>query len=204
MANTVYGYIRVSDKVINESEQLLALQEYGIDDSHIYADNLAGGSCYPLAYQELIKSICPGDSIVVKSIYQLGDNYNDIVCEWEKILKEHGTIVIVLDMVLPESVKALNGLFVSELVLDVLKYSAEATSRFRKDQQKKGISAARQRGVKLGPPSKKNKVEYEKVKEAYKNGEINITQAAAMLNVNRATFRRWMVEENMVKEENIE
>ena len=42
MANTIYGYVRVSTKDQNEARQMIAMQEFGIDEKHIFLDKQSG------------------------------------------------------------------------------------------------------------------------------------------------------------------
>ncbi len=200
MNNTIYGYVRESDKQSGEM-QTHAIQEYGVEDSCVYRDkqNDAG---FP-AYHLLLERIRPGDTVVLKSLDRLGDSYDDIIVKWEKITKEHDTAIVVLDMQLPETAKALNGQFVSELVLDVLKYAERNRRVLRRRRQSEGIRAAHERGVRFGTPSKQVPEEFQKIKAEYEQGRLTVTDAAARLNICRATFRRWMSEdraENVIME----
>ncbi|MCD7715597.1 MAG: recombinase family protein [Lachnospiraceae bacterium] len=188
--SNLYGYIRESEKQSGES-QCLAIREYGVEDFRIYKDRRDDFS----AYQRLLDTIRSGDTVVLKSLDRLGDSYDDIIVRWEKITKEHDTAIVVLDMQLPDTVKALNGQFVSELVLDVLKYAERNQKVLRRQRQSEGIRAAHERGVKFGSPSKQVPEEFQRAKADYERGELTVTGAAARLHISRATFRRWMSEE---------
>ncbi len=191
MNNTIYGYVRESDKQSGEM-QTHAIQEYGVEDSCVFRDkqNDAG---FP-AYHLLLERIRPGDTVVLKSLDRLGDSYDDILMKWEKITKEHDTAIVVLDMQLPDTAKALNGQFVSELVLDVLKYAERNQRVLRRRRQSEGIREAHERGVRFGSPSKQVPEEFQKIKAEYEQGKLTVTDAAAQLNICRATFRRWLKE----------
>lgn len=195
-ANKTYGYIKVSESMQNEDEQMAALLDYGVNSANIYKDNLMlqNQSGCP-AYQDMISRVCFGDVIVVKNIYQLGDNYENILQEWENLTEDKGTAIVVLDMPLPESTKVLDRLFVSEFMLDILRYFTTTTKETKKRRQTEGIHAAHSRGVKFGRPTKKCTAEYERVKEDYIRGRISCVNAAAQLNVNRGTFRNWIAED---------
>ncbi|MCD8347041.1 MAG: recombinase family protein [Lachnospiraceae bacterium] len=185
--NHIYGYVRESEN-LSEDTQLLAIQEYGVAESCIYKD----GQNESEAYRVLLDKIQPGDSVVLSGIECLGNCYEDVINEWERITKEHETAIVLLDMQLPDTAKALSGQFVSELVLDVLNYVEKNRREFRRQRQREGISAAHSRGVKFGRRSKMDIGEFKKVKDAYERGELTVTAAADRLAVSRGTFRRWM------------
>ncbi|MCD7956750.1 MAG: recombinase family protein [Lachnospiraceae bacterium] len=141
-----YGYVRESEN-LSENNQLLAIQEYGVDESCIYKDRRNESE----AYHVLLDKIQSGDSVILSSIDCLGNSYEDVINEWKTITKEHETAIILLDMQLPDTAKALNGQFVSELVLDVLNYVEKNRREFRRQRQMKGINAATVRGCEIRP-----------------------------------------------------
>ena len=61
-----YGYIRVSSKDQNEERQRIAMQEFGIAQTHIYLDKLSGKDFERPAYKQLIKKLKPNDTLVIK------------------------------------------------------------------------------------------------------------------------------------------
>ncbi|MCD8348971.1 MAG: recombinase family protein [Lachnospiraceae bacterium] len=187
--NHIYGYVRESEN-LSEDNQLLAIQEYGIDESCIYKDRRNESQ----AYHVLLDKIQSGDSVILASIDCLGNSYEDVIDRWENITKEHETAIVLLDMQLPDTAKALNGQFVSELVLDVLNYVEKSRREFRRQRQREGISAAQSRGVKFGRRTKMDVREFQKVKDAYERGELTVTAAADKLEISRGTFRRWIKE----------
>ena len=42
MQEMMYGYIRVSTKDQHEDRQMIAMQEFGVSEKHIYMDKLSG------------------------------------------------------------------------------------------------------------------------------------------------------------------
>jgi len=57
MANTTYGYVRVSTKDQNEARQMIAMQEFGIDEKHIFLDKQSGKDFNRPKYQKLIRKL---------------------------------------------------------------------------------------------------------------------------------------------------
>ncbi|MCD7867639.1 MAG: recombinase family protein [Clostridiales bacterium] len=192
MRNTIYGYVKISEIESDVDGQLAAIRDYGVEDSCIYIDRISlENPAFP-AYQTLLERIRPGDTIVLKSFDLPGDTWEDIISQWRRITTEHGTAIVVQDMTLPDTAKALNPQFVSELVLDILGYMAQNRRELRRQKQSEGITAAHRRGVKFGRPTKKDSAEFEKVKNSYKNGEISSEEAARRLNISRGTFYKWL------------
>ncbi|MCC8107287.1 MAG: recombinase family protein [Clostridiales bacterium] len=190
--SNVYGYVKDSDNQSVDT-QIQAMRDYGVENSCIYKDERNDFS----AWQLLLGKVRPGDTVVLKSLDQLGDSYEAIIGEWEKLTKEHDAAAVVLDMPLPDTAKALNGQFVSELVLDVLNYVEQNRKVLRRRKQKAAIRAAQEKGVKFGSPSKLIPEEFEKVKTEYERGDLTVTAAAKQLDISRATFRRWVKKEGM-------
>ena len=90
-----------------------------------------------------------GDVIIIKSIDRLGRNYEEILEQWRRITKEIGADIQVIDMPLLNTNsfhEDLTGLFISDLVLQILAYVAETERAFIKQRQAEGIAAAIQKG----------------------------------------------------------
>ena len=79
MANTTYGYVRVSTKDQNEARQMIAMLEFGIDKKHILMDKQSGKDFNRPQYRKLIRKLKKGDTLVIKSIDRLGRNYDEII-----------------------------------------------------------------------------------------------------------------------------
>ena len=89
----------------------------------------------------------------MKSIDRLGRNYEDIMDQWRVITKEMQVSVVVLDMPLLDTrqkERDLTGMFIADLVLQILSYVAQAEREFMKQRQAEGIAIARAKGVRFG------------------------------------------------------
>ena len=169
-----YGYIRVSAKDQNPERQLLAMQEQQIKKGNIYLDKMSGKNFARPQYLRMLKRVKKGDIIVVKSIDRLGRDYEEILKQWRKITKEIGADIQVIDMPLlntDASQGDLTGVFIADLVLQILAYVAETERTFIKQRQAEGIEAAKQRGVQFGCKKKEVPENFEKYfcKCQYKN-----------------------------------
>lgn len=188
-----YGYIRVSTKEQNPERQLLSLKEYGIEGKNIFLDKMSGSDFKRPQYQKLLRKLKKGDLLVIKSIDRLGRNYEEILKQWRKITKEIGADIQIVDMPLLNTDlmhENLTGIFISDLVLQILAYVAEAERAFICQRQAEGIAAAEARGVKFGRPKTKMPDEFEMYFEMWKNGEISTRQAAKKLQISHSTFHR--------------
>ena len=200
-----YGYIRVSAKDQNPERQLLAMQEQQITKDKIYLDKMSGQSFSRPQYVKLLKKLKKGDVIIVKSIDRLGRNYGEILEQWRKITKEIGADIQVIDMPLLNTNsfhEDLTGIFISDLVLQILAYVAETERAFIKQRQAEGIAAAKLKGVQFGCKRTELPDEFEKYYQLWSKGEISLRKAAETLQMNYTTFYRRCMERRKIIEEN--
>ena len=187
------GYCRVSTKDQNLDRQLEALKKEGIDNKDIYADRISGKNFARPQYKKMIKNIKEGDLVVIKSIDRLGRNYTEILEQWKVITKNKMANIKVIDMPLLNTTTVpgdLTGMFVADLVLQILAYVAETERTFIKQRQAEGIAMARMRGVKFG----RNRIEpprgFVKYYKLWKEGKVTIRCAAEELGMSNTTFSR--------------
>lgn len=194
MESIIYGYVRVSTKEQCEDRQLIALREFPVAEKHIFMDKLSGKDFNRPQYQKLIRRLKPHDILVVKSIDRLGRNYDEILDQWRVITKSRQADIVVLDMPLLDTRQTgrdLMGIFVADLVLQILSYVAQTERENIRQRQQEGIAAARLRGVQFGRPRKQVPTEFEYVRQQWEQGRITSRQAARQLGVAQDTFLRW-------------
>lgn len=193
-----YGYVRISAKDQNPERQLLAMQEQKIGVEDIYLDKMSGQDFSRPEYMRLLKTLKKGDVLVVKSIDRLGRNYSEILEQWRVITKEIGANIRVLDMPLlntDSSQSDLTGVFIADLVLQILAYVAETERVFIKQRQAEGIAAARQRGVKFGCQKTDIPDGFGQYFQMWESGEISLRKAAEALGMSYTTFYRRCLEQ---------
>lgn len=197
-----YGYIRVSTRDQNPERQFLAMQDRGIPPKCIYLDKMSGKDFQRTGYQKLMKKLKKGDLLVVKSIDRLGRNYGEILEQWQRITRKIGADIEVLDMPLLNTRTGhddLTGVFISDLVLQILAYVAETERSFIRSRQSEGIAAARARGVQFGRRKKEVPEEFRQYYQLWTQGELTVRQAAKKLGISSSTFyRRCMEQEKIV------
>ena len=187
----IYGYIRVSIREQNEDRQLIAMREMFIPEQNIFMDKLSGKDFNRPQYKKLVKKFKPDDLLYIKSIDQLGRNYEEIQNQWRILTKEKGIDIVVLDMPLLDTRrgKDLMGTFLSDIVLQVLSFVAENERTNIRQRQAEGIAAAKARGVRFGRPPRPLPENYHSAYQRWKAGAITGTAAAAECGMPLSTFR---------------
>lgn len=191
-----YGYIRVSTKEQNEDRQLVAMREFGVEDSRIVLDKQSGKNFERPGYRRLAKELKAGDTLVIKSIDRLGRNYDEILEQWRVLTKEKKVAVVVLDMPLLDTRQGrdLTGVLIADIALQLLSYVAQTEREYIRQRQAEGIAAAKAKGIHFGRRAKDRGENYESVMAAWRRGEISGRAAARALDVAHGTFQRWCKE----------
>ena len=189
-----YAYVRISTVQQNTDRQVIALQGFEIAEGNIYTDKQSGKDFDRPAYKRLIKKLKAGDCLVVKSIDRLGRNYNEILRQWQQITKEIRADIVVIDMPLLDTRRKdrdVTGIFIADLVLQILAYVAETEREAILNRSKEGIAAAKARGVKFGRPEKEPPGNFETVYEEWDGNQISLCEAARRTGVDAKTFKKW-------------
>lgn len=199
-----YGYIRISTKEQNPERQWAALEKYGIPGERIYLDRISGRDFLRPQYGKLMGELGEGDVLVIQSIDRLGRNYREILEQWRHITKEVGADIHVIDMPLLNTDilrGSLTGVFIADLVLQILAYVAETERSFIQQRQAEGIAVAKQRGVRFGRQREKVPEDFDMYFEKWTAGEISLRRAAAELKMSVSTFHRRCCEKMGEREE---
>ena len=196
---TVYGYCRVSSAEQNLDRQIEAMKAQNINERNILCDKASGKNFNRKSWNTLVgtASTAPllreGDLLVILSLDRLGRNYNEIREQWELITKTIGADIKVLDMPLLDTSSESSSLdkrFISDLVLQILSYTAEKERHNINERQRQGIEIAKSKGVKFGRPSKEYPDNWNEVCKSWKDDKITAVQAMESLNLKKATFYR--------------
>ena len=196
MAETVYGYARVSARDQNVDRQTAALCAFGIDEGHILIEKQSGKDFERPIYKRMLRRIKPGDTVVIKSIDRLGRNYREILEQWRVITKEKQAAIVVLDMPVLDTrnKRDLTGTLIADIVLQLLSYVAEVERAFIRQRQAEGIAAAKLRGVRFGAPPKVRNERFYECLEQWKKGTMSARAAAKTVGIHYKTFLRWAKE----------
>lgn len=141
----------------------------------------------------------PGDVIVIKSIDRLGRNYDEILEQWRVITKLKQVDICVLDFPLLDTKKKdndLTGIFIADLVLQILSYVAQTERELIHQRQAEGIALAQKRGVKFGRKRLDLPESFYTAKAEYETGSLSYRQAAKLCGMNASSFYRYCREKN--------
>ena len=194
MAN--YAYVRVSTKEQNIDRQLAALEPYNIPKKNIFCDHQSGKDFDRPAYQKMLKRLKSGDLLILKSIDRLGRNYKDILIEWQRITKEIGADIRVLDMDLLDTREkngSLTGTLIADMVLQIMAYFAQTERESIRQRQAEGIAAARAKGKHLGRMANPLPPDFDAVCTQCHGEELSTREAAATLGMSHSTFYRHFI-----------
>ena len=185
-----YGYIRVSSIDQNESRQLDAMSALAIPQWHIFMDKLSGKDFHRPAWAAMAAQLKPGDLLYIKSIDRLGRNYEEIQNQWRVLTKERGVDIVVLDMPILDTRNGrdLMGMFLADIVLQVLSFVAHNERETIRARQAEGIAAAKLRGVRFGRSTKKPPENFGEIVRQWERGKITFAQALAQTELKHTTF----------------
>jgi DNA invertase Pin-like site-specific DNA recombinase len=197
MNERLIGYCRVSSREQNEHRQVIAMQKFGVSESDILVEKVSGKDFNRPVYQEMVKSLKPGDTVVVDSLDRLGRDRDAVIDEWRRITKECGADIVVLDMfplldTRQRDSRDFTATFVADLVLQILSYLSEKERLLNRERQQAGIAAAKERGVKFGGQPKERPAILDELHEKWQRGEITSRDAGRLLGISHSTFLRWI------------
>lgn len=191
MKEKVYGYARVSTKEQHEDRQISALLKVGIEKEDIFIDKQSGKDFNRPKYKKLLRRLKKGDAVFISSIDRLGRNYAEIMDQWRIMTREKEVDVVVLDMPLLDTRQKgddLTGIFIADLVLQILSYVAQKERENIRARQAEGIAAAKARGVKFGRQKMAVPPNFRKVAIRWRRKEITLKEALEELKVGRTYF----------------
>lgn len=194
-----YGYARVSAKDQNPDRQYAAFEKLKVEKRNVFCDKISGKHFSRPAYRKMLMKLQKGDMVIIKSIDRLGRNYSEILEQWRILTKEIGVEIHVIDMPLLNTGSShadLTGLFISDLVLQILAYVAETERAFIKQRQAEGIAVAKAKGIRFGRCKNELPQEFGKYCELWKKGQISCRKAADILGMSHVTFYRRCRESN--------
>lgn len=190
-----YGYIRVSSSDQNTDRQRDALLGIGLKEDALFEDRQSGKDFDRPKYKRLLRRVKAGDCITILSLDRLGRNYTEILEQWRFITKEKMVNINVLDMPLLNTKNSKNGLlgvFISDLVLQILSYVAETERINIKKRQAEGIAAAKARGVKFGRRAKPLPDNHRELIASWKKGEITVSETANIMGHSKSWLYRYI------------
>lgn len=176
----IVGYARISDRSQNLRSQIDELKSYGCD--HIISEVVSGISTEK-KLNHLIKSLKKGDTLVVTRVDRLGRNTLQLL-QLINELQEKEVNLVVLNLGMDTRTP------IGQAVLTFLSAIAQMERDILKEKQRKGIEAAKRRGVHLGRPPKFTKEGLELAIEMYRSNKYTVAEIEAATQVSRASLYR--------------
>ena len=196
----IYGYVRVSSTDQNEDRQMIAMSDNNVPKDNVYIDKQSGKDFERPQYKKLVKKLKAGDLLYILSIDRLGRNYEDIQKQWRILTKDIGIDICVIDMPLLDTRngKDLMGIFIADLVLQILSFVAQSERENIKKRQAQGIAAAKAKGVKFGRPESPLPENFGKIIKNWDHGKISTADALKLCDMSASTFYRRRREYNIM------
>lgn len=194
-----YGYVRVSSRDQRIDRQMEAMLQAGLAEDVVFVDMASGKNFQRVAYQALVEQLREGDVIVVKSIDRLGRNYDEIIEQWQFLVKQLRVDIEVLDFPLLNTQNrsdSITGQLIADLVLQILSYVSQMEREQIHSRQAEGIRAARKRGVRFGRPSLSPSDNFHIVAQLYRDGCLSLRDGAMREGVSKSTFHNWIRSHN--------
>jgi len=175
----VYGYARVSTVQQKVDRQLDELKAYGVPTSHTFVDKFSGKTFNRPAYRKLMRIIRKGDVVVIKSIDRLGRNYEEIQEQFRLITQDIGCGLHIIDMPMLNTSGDPGDLlnkFMSDMILQVLSFTAQNERETTLSRQREGLEAAkRRRKVRIGRAKKKMSFDFWEIFLMWKTKEYRVS-----------------------------
>jgi DNA invertase Pin-like site-specific DNA recombinase len=196
MNNKTYAYVRVSTQEQNLDRQIEAIKSYvkenniELSDRDIIADKASGKDFKRTGYESLTNTLLrSGDTLIIKELDRLGRNYEQMKDEWNQLVKKGINIIIIDTPMLSTANKTdLDRTLISNIVFELLAYTAQKEKEMRHKRQREGIDIKKAQGVHLGRPKATYPDRWDEVYKKWKDEEITAKEAMETLNIKRTTF----------------
>ena len=186
----IYGYLR---RIVGlDCQQIQAqLNLYHVEKAHIFYDEEA--KTQPELHR-LITLLKPNDCIVIRSLYDLSDDCEEMSRLWGLLCKEMQVDVVVLDTPMIDTRQNethIDPRFVIDMVEEILSYIGKNQKAIQHVKQIKGIEEAKEKGVQFGRPKILSKDQYMAVMQKYHHRQLSLTEAMSILNVKKTSFYKY-------------
>ena len=185
--SVTYGYARVSktdDATRNLETQIHLLQEFGVREEHIFADEMTGSSMSRPAWNELLTRMLPSDTVVVAWLDRFSQNFEEGVRIQAELTKQNIGIVAIGEHINTADYSAAAKLF-RRMMLAQGAYQVESTS----ERIKAGLDRARAEGRKPGRPPILTTEQVEECRQMYAETP-SICRVARVMKVCQGTVKR--------------
>lgn len=188
----MYGYVRVTSIDQNEERQTVELSKRNVLPKNIYIDKQSGKSFERQQYKKLVRKLKQGDLLYILSIDRLGRNYLEIQEQWRILTKEKGIDICIIDMPLLDTRngKDLTGIFIADLVSQILSFVAQNERENIRKRQAQGIAVAKAQGVKFGRPEIMLPENFGELVREWEKKRLPLSEVLNVCKISEATFYR--------------
>lgn len=189
------GYARVSSLDQNIDRQIQVLER---ETTKIFTDKESGTSRKRQGLKELLDYIRTDDIVVVTELDRLSRN-NEHLTEIMGIIRSKGATLEVLNFPSLLGIKDDNlRKLLNNLILEIIKYQAQAERDRIRERQRQGIELAKKRGRYKGrkPLFRHDDKKLIHAFDLYLSGKTD-KEVEEMTGINRVTFRRYRLKYNI-------
>ncbi len=189
----IYAYVRHIAGLDCQTIQV-QLNTYHVDQRHIFYDEEA--KTQPELHR-LISLLKPNDCIIIRSLYDLSDDCEEMSRLWHVLCKEIQVDVVVLDTPMIDTRRNetnIDSRFVIDMVEEILSYIGKNQKAIQHVKQIKGIEEAKEKGVQFGRPKKLSDTQYKDVMYQYHHKLLSLKEAMTILNVKKTSFYKYYKE----------
>ena len=174
------GYLRVSTEEQKPDRQIDALEPLC---DRLYVEKLSAIAKKRPVFEEVIKQLKPGDTLVVWDLDRAFRSTVDAILQAES-LRERGIGFQIVTLNVDTAEPA------GEFFYTIMAAYAQFERRNLSKRTKEGLKAARKRGKRLGRPPKMTKAQILAAKQKLANKEISVEELAALNGVHPWTLTR--------------
>lgn len=198
----IYGYVRVTSIDQNEERQTVELSKRNVLPKNIYIDKQSGKSFERQQYKKLVRKLKQGDLLYILSIDRLGRNYLEIQEQWRILTKEKGIDICIIDMPLLDTRngKDLTGIFIADLVSQILSFVAQNERENIRKRQAQGIDVAKVQGVKFGRPEIMLPENFGELVREWEKKRLPLSEVLNVCKISEATFYRKLREYRLLQQ----
>jgi DNA invertase Pin-like site-specific DNA recombinase len=179
---TKIGYARVSSSSQNLDAQIQSLKDSGCEK--VFKEKITGTNTNRPQFKALMKFLREGDVLYITRLDRLARNSRDLLnIKHELDEREIGLVVIEQDI---DTTKSMG-----KLLFGVLSIFAEFDLDLHKENQREGIAAAKEMGIKFGRKKLCTKEQVEEIKKLRSEG-VMIKELMLRYKVSKASIYRML------------
>lgn len=169
---------------------IITMREMQVPEKDIFIDRQEQYDDSYIEYQKLLQRLKADDLLYIKSLNDLGTDYQEIGQQWRTLTKVKRADVVVLDMPQLDTRRGKTQFdtLVADIVQSMLEYAPDAERSARKRRQLEGIAQAKRRGVQFGRPELPLPENFLQVYQSWRRKEVNGEKAAQMCHMSKANF----------------